>query len=117
MIISVTERTKEIGVMRGIGTKRTEVIRMFLYEAFILGVAGSIIGGTASLFTGYYISKSANEALFGMAGFTTATPLISTTVLGYIIFAILFGTLTSVLAGVYPAWKAANLSCYREGVK
>ena len=110
MIISVTERTKEIGVMRGIGTKRSEVIRMFLYEALIIGVGGSIIGGIVSLFTGYYISKSANEALFGMAGVSTATPLISTTVLSYIIFAILFGTLTSVLAGLYPAWKAANLN-------
>lgn len=45
MYISVTERIREIGVMRSIGVLRGEVLRMFLYEAMIPGVIGSIIGG------------------------------------------------------------------------
>ena len=44
MYIAVTERVSEIGVMRSIGVRRREVLRIFLYEALALGVAGSIAG-------------------------------------------------------------------------
>ena len=57
MMMSVTERIKEIGIMRSIGTQRKEVMSMFIYEAAILGVVGSIIGGFMSLLAGYAISS------------------------------------------------------------
>ena len=57
MMMSVTERIKEIGIMRSIGAQRKEVMSMFLYEAAILGVVGSIIGGLFSLLGGYAISS------------------------------------------------------------
>ncbi len=56
MLMSVTERIKEIGVLRSIGTQRGEVRRMFLYEALILGIIGSGIGGVLSLIGGYAVS-------------------------------------------------------------
>ena len=45
MMMSVNERIKEIGIMRSIGTQKKEVMSMFIYEAAIIGVAGSLIGG------------------------------------------------------------------------
>jgi putative ABC transport system permease protein len=51
MMMSVTERIKEIGIMRSIGTQKREVMSMFIYEAAILGVVGSVIGGILSIVT------------------------------------------------------------------
>ena len=49
MMMSVNERIKEIGIMRSIGTQKKEVMSMFIFEAAIIGVVGSVIGGTAGL--------------------------------------------------------------------
>jgi putative ABC transport system permease protein len=109
MIISVTERTREIGVVRSIGTRRRAVMVMFLYEALVLGIGGSLIGGVISAGVGYAISVAVAE--FGFAGFTPSAELsvFDPAVAGYIIFGMAFGIATSVIAGVYPAWKAASL--------
>ena len=56
MMMSVNERIKEIGIMRSIGTQKKEVMSMFIYEAAIIGVIGSIVGGILSLLAGYAIS-------------------------------------------------------------
>ena len=55
MMMSVTERIREIGILRSIGTRKSEVMKMFLYEATILGLVGSIIGGVMSLIGGYMV--------------------------------------------------------------
>jgi putative ABC transport system permease protein len=56
MKMSVTERIKEIVIMRSIGTQKKEVMSMFIYEVVIIGVIGSIIGGVMSIIAGYAIS-------------------------------------------------------------
>ena len=56
MMMSVNERIKEIGIMRSIGTQKKEVMSMFIYEAAIIGVIGSIVGGILSIVAGYLIS-------------------------------------------------------------
>ena len=56
MMMSVNERIKEIGIMRSIGTQKKEVMSMFIYEAAIIGVIGSIVGGVLSILAGYAIS-------------------------------------------------------------
>ena len=56
MMMSVNERIKEIGIMRSIGTQKKEVMSMFIYEAAIIGVVGSLIGGLLCLLAGYVIS-------------------------------------------------------------
>ncbi|MDD3069763.1 ABC transporter permease [Methanoculleus horonobensis] len=109
MIISVTERTAEIGLMRSIGARRREVLRMFLYESLILGAMGSIVGGTISAVVAYYASASVGDlfadfAVSGEAGIPVSV------VIGYVTFAMAFGIGTSVVAGFYPSWKAAQLN-------
>jgi putative ABC transport system permease protein len=101
MMMSVTERIKEIGVLRSIGTRRSEVMRMFIYEAMIIGIAGAIIGGVLSFCTGYLMTV----VLVGSPEY-----LFNPTSLLYIVFGMAFGIITSAASGLYPAWKAAHLN-------
>ena len=55
MMMSVSERIQEIGILLSIGTEKGEVRRMFIYEAFILGILGAVIGGVGSLVIGYTV--------------------------------------------------------------
>ena len=101
MLMSVTERIKEIGVLRSIGTRRSEVMRMFIYEALILGVVGAVIGGALSFGAGYVITAVIVE---------NPDYLFNPTSLLYILFGMAFGIFTSAASGLYPAWKAAQLN-------
>lgn len=107
MIISVTQRTREIGIMRSLGTMRGEILRMFLYEALILGLAGSLVGGILSTAAGYAVTTSVAETIF--AGYGTVPAGIDPTGVRAILLGMAFGVGTSLLSGVYPAWKAAHL--------
>ncbi|WP_292520896.1 ABC transporter permease [Methanoculleus sp.] len=109
MIISVTERTAEIGLMRSIGARKREVLRMFLYESLILGVIGSIIGGIISAAVACYASASVGD-LFADFAVTGEAGIPVSVVIGYVAFAMAFGIGTSIVAGFYPAWKAAQLN-------
>ena len=100
-MMSVTERIKEIGIIRSIGTRRREVMRMFLYEAFLLGIAGSVIGGILSFAGGYLVL---------LVMLQDVTFLFAPSSLMYIPYGMFFGIATSVISGIYPAWKAANLN-------
>ncbi|MFY9750635.1 MAG: FtsX-like permease family protein, partial [Methanoregula sp.] len=101
MMMSVNERIKEIGIMRSIGTQKKEVMSMFIYEAAIIGVIGSLIGGVLSVLGGYAISAlmlKTTEYLF------TVSSMMS------VVEGVGFGIIISILCGLYPAWQAANLS-------
>ena len=101
MMMSVTERIKEIGIMRSIGAQRKEVMSMFLYEAAILGIAGSIIGGLLSLLGGYAISSLMLQ---------TTKYLFEPSTLIHIVYGMAFGIFVCLICGIYPAWRAANLN-------
>jgi putative ABC transport system permease protein len=101
MMMSVTERIKEIGIMRSIGTQKREVMSMFMYEAVILGVAGSFIGGVSSFIAGYAISALILKTTKYLFVWSNAVPIIE---------GVVFGIVISLICGIYPAWKAANLS-------
>jgi len=101
MMMSVTERIKEIGIMRSIGAQRKEVMSMFLYEAAILGVVGSIIGGLLSLLGGYAISSLMLQ--------TTKYLFVPSTMI-HIVYGMAFGIFVCLICGIYPAWRAANLN-------
>ncbi|MGA2916929.1 ABC transporter permease [Methanoregula sp.] len=101
MMMSVNERIKEIGIMRSIGTQKREVMSMFIYEAAIIGVVGSVIGGALSVLAGYAISA----LMLGTTKylFTTANAL-------SVGEGVSFGIVICLLCGIYPAWQAANLN-------
>lgn len=110
MIISVTERTGEIGVLRSIGTRRHDVMKMFLYEAFILGVIGSMIGGLASSVVGVAVSRVVAGTFADLFGTEMEISFVDPVIGGYIVFGMMFGIMASIVAGIYPSWKAANLN-------
>ena len=109
MVISVTERTHEIGILRSIGMRRGGVLRMFLYEALLLGLVGSITGGVISAIGGYIISSAAISVFTAGTTFGEGASILNVTAVAYIMFAMLFGILVSLLAGAYPAWTAAQM--------
>jgi putative ABC transport system permease protein len=101
MMMSVNERIKEIGIMRSIGTQKKEVMSMFIYEATIIGVVGSVIGGLLSILAGFAISSlmfKTTQYLFTVASMLSVAEGVG------------FGIVICVLCGLYPAWQAANLN-------
>jgi len=110
MYISVAERIREIGVMRSIGILRREILRMFLYEALVLGAVGSLVGGILSAASGYLISLAAVEVFTAGTSFGENFTVLDLSAAGYIVFGMAFGVGTSIAAGFYPAWRASQLS-------
>jgi putative ABC transport system permease protein len=100
MLMSTVERTKEIGVMRAIGAYRETILKIFLMEALILGVVGSVAGAVLSIAGGF--------AIVSMMGLTTKYILDISTAL-YIAEGFAVGVFTAVASGLYPAWKASKL--------
>jgi putative ABC transport system permease protein len=100
MMMSVSERVQEIGILLSIGTETGEVRRMFLYEAFILGIIGAIIGGIMSIVIGYSVVSA-------MIGNTAYFFLPESLV--YVPAGMLIGVVVCVASGLYPAWKASNM--------
>ena len=101
MMMSVNERIKEIGIMRSIGTQKKEVMNMFIYEAAIIGVIGSLVGGILSLVAGYSISALMLNSTKYL--FTLATAISVAEGVG-------FGIVICLACGIYPAWQAANMN-------
>ncbi|MDF2678869.1 MAG: multidrug transporter substrate-binding protein [Brevibacillus sp.] len=95
MLVSVTERTREIGIRKAIGAKRGDILRQFLIEAVTLSLIGGIVGIVLGVGAALMISK------FG--GMTTTISI------SPILYAFLTSSLVGVVFGVYPARKAAQL--------
>lgn len=100
MMMSVNERVQEIGILLSIGTEKGEVRRMFLYEAFILGIIGAGVGGICSLVIGY----SVVSAMIG----NTAYFFLPDSIM-YVPYGMIIGIVVCVVSGLYPAWKASNM--------
>jgi putative ABC transport system permease protein len=99
MAMSVTERTREIGIKRAIGGSRRRIVRELVAEAGVIGV----IGGLAGLVLGGVVVLLANEA-----GRASGTILFDLTP-GTAVFAVAFSTILGMVAGIVPAWSAARL--------
>jgi putative ABC transport system permease protein len=95
MLMSVNERTHEIGIRKSLGARRRDILRQFLAEAVTL----SLVGGLLGLLTGA-----------GLAGLISiATPLPARVTLWSVAVAISLGAGVGILFGVYPAARAARL--------
>ncbi len=95
MLVSVTERTKEIGIRKSIGAKKRNILMQFLIEAVVL----SMVGGFAGV-------------LFGVIGGNIGAQLLSASAVfpvGWAVAGLLVCTGIGVTFGFYPAWKAAGL--------
>jgi putative ABC transport system permease protein len=95
MLVSVTERTREIGVRKAIGAKRSNILAQFLIEAVTLsavgGVIGVLLGSGLTLTLRYGLSVPASLSFF------------------WIVTALVMCAMIGIVFGVYPAWKAARL--------
>lgn len=102
MLVSVTERTREIGIRKSLGAKTSSIMLQFLAEAAILTVIGGIIGIILGIISAYGICSVISVSMQ-----MTISPGIS---LSVILFATLFSCAVGVFFGIYPARKAAKLS-------
>ncbi|MFW5935237.1 MAG: FtsX-like permease family protein, partial [Halolamina sp.] len=87
------------GVLRAVGIRRGEVLRMILTEAGLLGVIGGGVGAVAALGVGLLL----NQVLFD-----DPTLVFQWASMQYLFFGFAFAVVASLLSGLYPAWKAAN---------
>nr|MBP7725713.1 FtsX-like permease family protein [Leptotrichiaceae bacterium] len=95
MLVSVTERIREVGLRKAIGAKTKDILTQFLIEAVLLTFLGGIIG----VLFGY-----GGALLIGL--FINTTPILNPIV---VIVSLLVSTMTGLIFGVYPAKKAASL--------
>ena len=95
MLVSVTERTKEIGLRKAVGATKNQILTQFLIETMTLSLLGGIIGILLGI---------------GIAAVFSATGLIASVVTAdSIVLAFTFALLIGVFFGIYPAFRAANL--------
>ena len=95
MTVSVMERTREIGVLKAIGAKSSDVLLLFLSEAVMTGItggiAGALFGVLLSLIIGDFINMPPDPSL------------------SLVVSVVGFAMVTAVISGLYPAWRASNL--------
>jgi putative ABC transport system permease protein len=118
MIVSLIERTREIGILKALGMKSHTVLFIFLSESVIIGLIGGVIGialgwGLANVVAivfsggGPFQGMGGNQAATSVGGGgMTITPVLTPTVF---IGALAFGIGVSVIFALYPAWRASKL--------
>jgi putative ABC transport system permease protein len=106
MVMSILERTREIGIMKAIGGSDADVRRIFLIEASVIGVLGGVAGLVLGWVVGRVINFGANQYIVSQGG--TAANLFSLPV-WLIASALGFSIVVSLAAGLYPASRAARL--------
>ena len=100
MLVSVTERTKEIGLRKAVGARKKDILIQFLTESILLSLFGGIIG----IIFGWIIS-----AVVGRIAAASGTPFSPTVGIDAILLATIFSTAVGLFFGIYPANRAASL--------
>ncbi len=99
MLVSVTERTREIGIRKAVGARKRDILAQFLTEAMILSVSGGVIG----ILCGTFIAHLISGIQMGNATLTTVVAPSS------VLLAVLFSAGVGLFFGIYPANRAASL--------
>jgi putative ABC transport system permease protein len=95
MLVAVTERTKEVGLIKALGGKKTAIRRQFLFESIFISLMGAVIGILLGVLVGNLVGSLMDTSFF--------IPW------GIIGIGILICSLVGLVAGLYPAWKASKL--------
>jgi putative ABC transport system permease protein len=95
MLVSVTERTREIGIRKSLGARKTDIMLQFLTESLMLSLAGGALGVLAGASAAFVIGKVADATL------AITAP--------YVILSIFVSSAVGIISGWYPAKKAASL--------
>lgn len=101
LLLAVYERTREIGLLRAVGTKARQIAAMIVQEAMVIAIVGTALGLAIGLGFGV--------ALFGVL--TRAEPTFSVLSIPVenLVVIVIMGTVAGVMAGLYPAWRASRL--------
>jgi putative ABC transport system permease protein len=97
MLTSVHERIRDIGIMRAVGASRNQIVRIFFYEAIIIGLAGGFLGYVVGTLLAYIVGP----LIFGGVAVTYAPQ--------YFFPALALATFIAVIATVYPAFRASRI--------
>ena len=106
MLVSMIERTREIGILKALGMKSRTVLSIFIGEAAIIGVLGAVIGIVAGYGLAIVVANVLGSGLLGSTGGLTLTPVLTPIVL---LGAFGFGVGISVIFALYPSWRASKL--------
>lgn len=101
LLVSIVERTREIGVRKAIGARRGQILLQFFLEAALLALFGCAFGVVLGLTAGWYVNS---HYLIKISGVIVALPWVQSVVL-----AIVFGAIITLAFGTYPAYRAAQL--------
>lgn len=104
MLVSVTERTREIGLRKAVGAKRPVILIQFLVEAAVLSLAGGLIGMGLGWIIGV-LGSALTKAMEwpGSTGLIVAFPILPA------IYTVIFSAAVGMVFGLYPAWSASRL--------
>ncbi len=117
MIVSLMERTREIGILKALGMKSRTVLGIFLTEALVVGLVGAVVGVVTGYSIAMIFAAFSGGLLGGMPGressggpsssLMTITPILT---MDIILGAMAFGVLVAVIFALYPAWRASKLN-------
>ncbi|HEY0881346.1 MAG TPA: FtsX-like permease family protein, partial [Archangium sp.] len=102
LLAAVLDRTREIGMLRAVGADRKQIVKLFAGEAFFIGLTGSVFGILQGSLVGWIVTKIVGVQATGW-NFPFSFPWMTA------VWMLLLATIAAVLAGLYPARRAARL--------
>jgi putative ABC transport system permease protein len=112
MIMSVSERTREIGTLKAIGARSSQILKIFIGEAFLIGVIGGAVGvaiGVAASLLLSSLSGGGGAGGLGRGARVLAGALAPAITPELILLSLFLGGGVGVVAGLYPAWRASRM--------
>ncbi|MCP4150430.1 MAG: ABC transporter permease [bacterium] len=118
MLMSVMERTREIGMMTAMGMKKKEIMQLFIFEGGFIGVIGSFLGCVLGGLTSWYIEVEGISLSFmgktikklSQTMYPVKDTFYGDLTIDVLLVTFIFGVVVSIIASVYPARKAAKMN-------